>query len=73
MAHPFEFRPNPLCGDKFVYRHDLIARRLAEVCFDGKGCVIGLLLRLYDGGDWQNLEAVNSWIGKQCSIYLAFH
>ena len=45
MAHPsLEFRDlNPLCGDEVCIQarldeHDC----LAEVCFDGKGCVISL-------------------------------
>jgi nitrogen fixation NifU-like protein len=45
MEHPtLEFRDlNPLCGDEVCVQARLDAQgRLAEVCFDGKGCVISL-------------------------------
>jgi nitrogen fixation NifU-like protein len=45
MVHPsLEFRDlNPLCGDEVCIQARLDERDcLAEVCFDGKGCVISL-------------------------------
>ncbi len=45
MENPMlEFRDlNPLCGDEVCIQARLDeASRLAEVCFDGKGCVISL-------------------------------
>jgi nitrogen fixation NifU-like protein len=45
MEHPtLEYRDlNPLCGDEVRVQARLDAQeRLAEVCFDGKGCVISL-------------------------------
>jgi nitrogen fixation NifU-like protein len=45
MEHPtLEYRDlNPLCGDEVRVQGRLDAQeRLAEVCFDGKGCVISL-------------------------------
>jgi nitrogen fixation NifU-like protein len=45
MEHPtLEFRDlNPLCGDEVCIQARLDEHgRLAEVCFDGKGCVISL-------------------------------
>jgi nitrogen fixation protein NifU and related proteins len=45
MEHPtLEYRDlNPLCGDEVRVQGRLDGQgRLAEVCFDGKGCVISL-------------------------------
>jgi nitrogen fixation NifU-like protein len=45
MEHPtLEFRDlNPLCGDEVCVQARLDEQEcLAEVCFDGKGCVISL-------------------------------
>jgi len=45
MEHPtLEYRDlNPLCGDEVRVQGRLDEQgRLAEVCFDGKGCVISL-------------------------------
>jgi nitrogen fixation NifU-like protein len=45
MEHPtLEFRDlNPLCGDEVCIQVRLDKQeRLAEVCFDGKGCVISM-------------------------------
>jgi nitrogen fixation protein NifU and related proteins len=45
MEHPtLEFRDlNPLCGDEVCIQARLDEHgRLAEVCFEGKGCVISL-------------------------------
>ena len=45
MAHPtLEFRDlNPLCGDEVCIQARLDEQgRLAEACFEGKGCVISL-------------------------------